>query len=89
MPLTHEQKQEIIKKFGGNEADTGKSEVQIALLTEQIRQLTEHFKLHKKDNHGRRGLVAMVGKRRKLLKYLQRTSQSRYAAVIKDLNLRH
>jgi len=89
MQLTHEEKTEIVKTYGDNAADTGKPEVQIALLTEQIRKLTEHFKIHKKDHHGRRGLVTMVGKRRKLLKYLRRSDPAAYSMLIKDLNLRH
>jgi len=88
MGLTKEKKNEIIKKFGDNEKDTGKAEVQIAMLTERIVQLTEHFKLHKKDNHSRRGLLKMVGKRRRLLDYLKENDIERYRAVIKALGLR-
>ena len=88
MPLTEEQKQEIIKNFGLKESDTGSSEVQVALLTAQIRHLTEHFKVHKKDHHGRRGLINMVAKRRKLLTYIHRTKPDAYESLIRELNLR-
>ena len=70
MPITKEEKQKIVKKFGSNDQDTGSSEVQIAILTHRIRELTDHVKVHKKDNHTRRGLVQLVSKRKKLLKYL-------------------
>ena len=89
MPLTSEKKQEIIKKYGESENDTGSAKVQIALLTVRIRELTEHFKIHKKDHHGRRGLVMMVSKRRSLLKYLKRIDLGSYAVLIKELGLRH
>ena len=86
--MTKEQKLEIIKKYGSNEKDSGKSEVQIALLTERINELTGHFDTHKKDHHSRRGLMMMVGKRRRLLDYLMKKDISRYRAIIKDLNIR-
>jgi len=80
-------KTKIIKKHSQGPGDTGSPEVQIALLTEKIKQLTEHLKLHKKDNHSRRGLMQMVGKRRRLLKYLMGKSEKRYQVLIKDLGL--
>ena len=86
--MTKEQKQGIIKKYGSNEKDTGKSEVQIALLTERINDLTGHFDTHKKDHHSRRGLMMMVGKRRKLLDYLMKKDIERYRTIIKELNIR-
>ena len=86
--MTKEQKLEIIKKYGSNEKDSGKSEVQIALLTQRINDLTEHFDSHKKDHHSRRGLMMMVGKRRRLLDYLMKKDISRYRAIIKELNIR-
>ena len=86
--MTKEQKLEIIKKYGSSEKDSGKSEVQIALLTKQINDLTGHFDVHKKDHHSRRGLMMMVGKRRRLLDYLMRKDISRYRAIIKELNIR-
>jgi small subunit ribosomal protein S15 len=86
--MTKEEKSEILKKFGNNENDSGKSEVQIALLTKRINGLTDHFNAHKKDHHSRRGLMMMVGKRRKLLDYLMKKDISRYRAVIKELNIR-
>ncbi len=88
MPLTKERKQEIIGKFGQNENDTGSPEVQIALLTERINQLTEHFKTHGKDFAGRRGLLKLVGQRRNLLNYLRATNLERYRALIAELGLR-
>lgn len=86
--MTKEEKQELIRKYGTNETDSGKSEVQIALLTKRINDLTEHFNAHKKDHHSRRGLLMMVGKRRKLLDYLMDKDISRYRAIIKELNIR-
>lgn len=88
MPIAKERKQEIIKKFGKGESDTGSTEVQIALLTENINHLTEHFKIHKKDFAGRRGLLAMVGQRRNMLDYLSNLDIERYRAVIQALGLR-
>lgn len=86
--LTKESKQEIVKKFGKGEADTGSIEVQIALLTERIKYLTEHFKSHAKDFHSRRGMLKIVGNRRRLLDYVKKKDIERYRAIIKDLNLR-
>ena len=88
MSFTKEQKQEIVKKFGKDEKNTGSTEVQIALLTERINQLTEHFKVHKKDFTSRRGLLMMVGRRSKLLRYLRRKSPERYQAIVQRLGLR-
>ena len=88
MNLTREQKEAIIKKFGKDANDSGTAEVQIALLTEKINNLTDHFTEHKKDHASRRGLMMMVGKRRRLLDYLQRKDIARYRAIIKELNLR-
>ena len=81
-------KQEIIAKYKRDENDTGSPEVQIALLTERINELTEHLKVHKKDNHSRRGLLKMVGKRRNLLNYLAKKDINRYREIVKKLNLR-
>ena len=86
--MTSEEKLEIIKKFGANEKDSGKSEVQIALLTQRINDLTEHFNKHSKDHHSRRGLMMMVGKRRRLLDYLASKDIARYRSIIKELNIR-
>ena len=86
--MTKEEKQEIIKKFGKSENDSGKSEVQIALLTKRINDLTTHFNAHKKDHHSRRGLMMMVGKRRRLLDYLTAKDIERYRTIIKELNIR-
>ncbi len=88
MNLTKEEKQEIIKKFGENDNDSGKAEVQIALLTARINKLTVHFNEHKKDHHSRRGLLMMVGKRRRLLDYISRKDIERYRSIIKELKLR-
>jgi small subunit ribosomal protein S15 len=86
--MTKEEKLEVIKKYGSNEKNSGKSEVQIALLTQRINELTGHFDVHKKDHHSRRGLMMMVGKRRKLLDYLMKKDIERYRAIIKELNIR-
>jgi small subunit ribosomal protein S15 len=86
--MTKEEKLEIVKKFGKDEKDSGKSEVQIALLTKRINDLTSHFDAHKKDHHSRRGLMMMVGKRRRLLDYLMKKDIGRYRAIIKELNIR-
>jgi small subunit ribosomal protein S15 len=86
--MTTEEKLEIIRKFGTSEKDSGKSEVQIALLTKRINDLTDHFNTHKKDHHSRRGLMMMVGKRRKLLDYLMSRDIERYRTIIKELNIR-
>ena len=88
MPLTAERKREIIEKFGTSTQDSGSTEVQVALLTERINQLTGHFKVFKKDNHSRRGLLMMVGQRRRLLNYLARSDVERYRSLIKELGLR-
>ena len=88
MPLKKDQKLEIIKEFGSSDKDTGSTEVQIALLTTRIIELTEHFKIHKKDHAGRRGLLKLVGQRRRLLKYLKKTNLEGYRAILKSLNLR-
>ncbi|KAB2853122.1 MAG: 30S ribosomal protein S15 [Ignavibacterium sp.] len=86
--MTKEEKLEIVKKFGNDEKDSGKPEVQIALLTKRINDLTDHFNAHKKDHHSRRGLMMMVGKRRRLLDYLMKKDISRYRIIIKELNIR-
>ena len=88
MSLTKEQKQELIGKYGRSDGDTGSAEVQVALLTERINELTEHLREHKKDHHSRRGLLMLVGKRRRLLKYLQASDIDRYRALIQELGLR-
>ncbi len=88
MTLSPEVKQEIIRQFGRHEGDTGSPEVQVALLTERIRQLTEHLKVHKKDFHSRRGLLLMVGQRRRLLRYLREKDFGRYRWLIEKLGLR-
>lgn len=88
MALQAEQKQEIIEKFNTHEKDTGSPEVQIALLSARIVYLTEHFKTHKKDHHSRRGLLKLVGQRRRMLNYLKGKSIDRYRTVIKDLGIR-
>lgn len=87
MALEKEEKQKIISEFEVHEGDTGSPEVQIALLTERISQLSEHLKSFEKDKHSRRGLLAMVNKRRRLLAYLQREDEVRYDAMVKKLNL--
>jgi small subunit ribosomal protein S15 len=86
--LTKERKMEIISEFGGSEANSGSTEVQIALLTARIEDLTDHFKNHKKDHSSRRGLLKMVGQRRTLLKYLKRVNLEGYRALIEKLKLR-
>lgn len=88
MVLTPEKKKEIIDHFKAHEKDTGSPEVQIALLSNRIQYLTEHFKVHKKDHHSRRGLLKLVGQRRRLLNYLRRTNAERYREVIKALGIR-
>jgi small subunit ribosomal protein S15 len=88
MPLATEKKTEIVSKFRTHDHDTGSPEVQIALLTERIGYLTEHFKTHVKDHHSRRGLLRLVSKRRRLLDYLKRISLERYRRVVGALNLR-
>ena len=86
--MTRERKQEIISTYKRDEKDTGSPEVQIAILTERINELTEHLKIHKKDNHSRRGLLKMVGKRRNLLNYLAKKDVNRYREIVKQLGLR-
>ena len=86
--MTKERKQEIISTYRRDEKDTGSSEVQIALLTERIKELTEHLKIHTHDNHSRRGLFKMIGKRRNLLNYLAKKDLPRYREIVKQLNLR-
>lgn len=88
MALTKEAKLEIIGKHGRTEADTGSPEVQIALMTRRINELTEHLRTHKKDHYSRRGLLKLVGRRRRLLNYLQRENLESYRALIKELGLR-
>jgi small subunit ribosomal protein S15 len=88
MPLTKERTQEIIKEFGTNEQDTGRTEVQVALLTARINQLTGHLKSHAKDHHTRRGLLMLVGQRRALLDYLIENDIQRYRDVIAKLGIR-
>jgi small subunit ribosomal protein S15 len=88
MPLTQEKIGEIVKEFGQTPVDSGRSEVQIALLTQHINELTEHLKIHVKDHHSRQGLLKMVGQRRRLLDYLAREDVERYRAILKKLNLR-
>jgi len=88
MSITVEKKQELIQKFGRFEGDTGSPEVQIAILTERIKNLTEHIKVNKKDLHSRRGLIGMVNKRKKLLNYLKKKDPERYQYVIKELKIR-
>ena len=86
--MTAERKQEIINEYRRDEKDTGSSEVQIALLTERINELTEHLKVHKKDNHSRRGLLKMVGKRKNLLNYLAKKDENAYKGLVEKLGLR-
>ena len=88
MPLTKEQKQEIFQQFGINANDTGSAQVQVAMLTQRINTLIEHLKLHKHDEHSRRGLMKMVGRRRRLLAYLRRTDPEAYKDLIQRLGLR-
>jgi len=88
MSITAEKKQELIKKFATVADDTGSPEVQVAVLTERINNLTEHFKSHKQDHHSRRGLLILVGRRRRLLDYLKATEETRYQKLIKALDLR-
>ena len=88
MPLTKEKKQNILATYQQKRNDTGSPEIQIALLTERLNQLTEHFKTHKKDHHSRYGLIKMVNKRRSLLNYLQQTAPGRYQQIVSKLNLR-
>ena len=86
--MTKERKQELINTYKREANDTGSPEVQVALLTERINELTEHLKVHTKDNHSRRGLLKMVGKRRNLLAYLAKKDEARYKDIVEKLNLR-
>ena len=88
MALAKEAKEKIVTDFRKHENDTGSPQVQIALLSQRINELTEHFKTHKKDNHSRRGLLKMVSQRRQLLDYLKRTNEGRYKTIIEKLNIR-
>ncbi|MBN2425970.1 MAG: 30S ribosomal protein S15 [Calditrichaceae bacterium] len=88
MAMTKEVTKELVQKFGESDKDTGKTEVQVAILTEKIKYLTDHLKTHKKDHHSRRGLLKLVGQRRRLLHYLEKKDISRYRTIIKDLGLR-
>jgi len=88
MSITAERKQELIKEYATKPEDTGSPEVQVAVLTERIVNLTEHLKIHKKDHHSRRGLLIMVGLRRRLLDYTKKKNQTRYETLIKRLGLR-
>jgi len=88
MTMTAERKSALVKEYATKAGDTGSPEVQVALLTERINSLTDHFKNHKKDNHSRRGLLTMVSKRRSLLDYLKRKDEGRYQALIKRLDIR-
>jgi small subunit ribosomal protein S15 len=88
MPLSKDTKANIVGEYSRGENDTGSAEVQVALLTQRIRDLTEHLKIHKKDHHTRRGLLKLVGQRRRLLNYLKKTDIERYRAVIAQLGIR-
>ena len=88
MGLAKEKKAEIIQKYGKNDKDTGNTAVQIALLTQRIQELTDHFKGHKKDHHSRRGLLKMVGQRKRLLNYLSEKDMESYRNLVKDLKIR-
>lgn len=89
MSITAERKQELIRQFAIHENDTGSPEVQIAILTERIKNLTEHIKANKKDLHSRRGLIGLVNKRRKLLNYLKRENEERYRKIVEALGIRN
>jgi small subunit ribosomal protein S15 len=89
MSVTAERKRELVGKFGRSENDTGSAEVQVALLTERINELTEHLRTHTKDHHSRRGLLMLVGKRRRLLRYLESSDVERYRSLVSELGLRH
>ena len=88
MPLTAEQKSEVTKTFGKDDKDTGSTAVQVAMLTKRIEELSEHLQTHKKDHHGRRGLLMMVGKRKRLLSYMERADYEAYKDLIARLGLR-
>jgi small subunit ribosomal protein S15 len=88
MTVTQQRKHELVERFGSGQADTGRTEVQIALLTERINDLNTHLRAHRKDHHSRRGLLMLVGRRRRLLNYLRRSDLERYRAVLRELGLR-
>ena len=88
MAITQERKRELTAKFGDSSTDTGKTEVQVALMTERINDLTRHLREHRKDHHSRRGLLMLVGRRRRLLNYLQHNDLERYRALLRELGLR-
>lgn len=88
MSLTKDKKQELVEKYGRDGTDTGSTEVQVALLTARINELTEHLRTHSKDHHSRRGLLMLVGQRRRLLRYLEHTSLDRYRSLVAELGLR-
>jgi small subunit ribosomal protein S15 len=88
MSVTSEQKREVVSKFGKADGDTGSAEVQVALMTARINDLTEHLREHTKDHHSRRGLLMLVGRRRRLLNYLQRANLESYRSLVKELGLR-
>ena len=88
MTLTKDRKAELVGKYGRGERDTGSPEVQVALMTERINELTDHLRTHSKDHHSRRGLLMLVGKRRRLLRYLEQHDVERYRALVADLGLR-
>jgi len=88
LPQTKEQREQIIRDYRLHDGDTGSTDVQVALLTQRINELTEHFKTHTKDHHGRRGLLRLVGQRRRLLDYLKRTNSDRYRQLIERLGIR-
>jgi small subunit ribosomal protein S15 len=88
VPLTQDVKKQIIAEYGANAQDTGSAEVQVAMLTQRIRDLTEHLKAHKHDHHSRRGLLLLVGQRRRLLNYIAKTDINRYRSIIERLGLR-
>ena len=88
MSVTAERKRELVSRFGKAERDTGSAEVQIALMTERINDLTEHLRAHSRDHHSRRGLLMLVGRRRRLLNYLQRSNLEGYRSLVRELGLR-
>jgi small subunit ribosomal protein S15 len=88
MSLTKDKKTELIGKYGRSNGDTGSAEVQVALMTARINELTEHLRAHAKDHHSRRGLLMLVGKRRRMLRYLERTDVERYRSLVGELGLR-
>ncbi|MFL5820866.1 MAG: 30S ribosomal protein S15 [Solirubrobacteraceae bacterium] len=88
MTITAERKRELVSRFGRSDSDTGATEVQVALLTDRINDLTEHLRAHSKDHHSRRGLLKLVGQRRRLLRYLQRNDLEGYRTLVRELGLR-